>query len=127
MMIIATTDALVEDGQSAPTTNSETGRDPQAGRPVRRRFTAEYKRRIVAEYDPAPAGSKGQVLRREGLFDSSVKQWRAQIEAGTLGRGGQGKASGGHIGGTGALRRAGKADRQARVGRCPEGHGHRRS
>ena len=31
------------------------------------------------------AGKKGRVLRREGLYDSSVKQWRAQIEAGTLG------------------------------------------
>ena len=57
----------------------------RAGRPVRRTFSAEYKRRIVAEYDQAPAGQKGRVLRREGLYDSSVKQWRAQIEAGTLG------------------------------------------
>lgn len=89
MTITATSDAAVEAWQSAPSTTALTeqgGVAPRAGRPARRTFTAEYKRRIVAEYDQAPAGSKGQVLRREGLYDSSVKQWRAQIEAGTLGR-----------------------------------------
>lgn len=89
MTITATTDAAVEASQSAPPTTASTEQaveGPRAGRPARRSFTAEYKRRIVAEYDQAPAGSKGQVLRREGLYDSSVKQWRAQIEAGTLGR-----------------------------------------
>lgn len=88
MTITATSDAAVEASQQAPTTAlTERGVvAPRAGRPARRTFTAEYKRRIVAEYDQAAAGSKGQVLRREGLYDSSVKQWRAQIEAGTLGR-----------------------------------------
>ncbi|WP_010539514.1 transposase [Dietzia alimentaria] len=89
MTIIATTEGAVEASEQAPATAStqQTAvESPRAGRSARRTFTAEYKRRIVAEYDQAPAGSKGQVLRREGLYDSSVKQWRAQIEAGTLGR-----------------------------------------
>ena len=58
---------------------------PRAGRLARRSFTIEYKRKIVAEYDAAPTGSKGAVLRRERLYDSHVTEWRAQIAAGTLG------------------------------------------
>ena len=58
---------------------------PRAGRPARRHFSTEYKRRILAEYDSAPVGSKGLVLRREGLYDASVKRWRTQLEDGTLG------------------------------------------
>lgn len=61
---------------------SESG--PRSGRAKRRTFSTEFKRRIVAEYDAAPAGSKGAVLRRERLYDSHVQEWRAQIEAGTL-------------------------------------------
>src|SRR5690625_556010 len=57
---------------------------PRAGRATRRTFSAEYKRAIVAEYDAAPKGSKGAVLRRERLYDSHVKEWRAAIQAGTL-------------------------------------------
>lgn len=86
MTITATTDAAMEASQTTPTTSTqETVETPRTGRPTRRTFTAEYKRRIVAEYDQAPTGEKGRVLRREGLYESSVKQWRAQIEAGTLG------------------------------------------
>jgi transposase len=58
---------------------------PRSGRSVRRSFTVEYKRRIVAEYEAAPVGSKGAVLRRERLYDSHVLEWRAAIRAGTLG------------------------------------------
>lgn len=57
---------------------------PRGGRAKRRTFTAEFKRRVVAEYDAAPMGSKGAVLRRERLYDSHVQEWRAAIEAGTL-------------------------------------------
>lgn len=57
---------------------------PRAGRAVRRTFSVEYKKRIVAEYDAAPVGTKGAVLRRERLYDSHVKEWRAAIAAGTL-------------------------------------------
>lgn len=57
---------------------------PREGRAKRRTFTAEFKRRVVAEYDAAPQGCKGAVLRRERLYDSHVQEWRAAIEAGTL-------------------------------------------
>ena len=65
-----------------PATPSATG--PRQGRAKRRTFTTEYKRRIVAEYDAAPTGTKGAVLRRERLNDSHVQEWRAAITAGTL-------------------------------------------
>jgi transposase-like protein len=57
---------------------------PRAGRAVRRVFSAEYKAAIVAEYDAAPVGDKGAVLRRERLYDSHLQEWRAAQRAGTL-------------------------------------------
>ncbi len=46
-------------------------------RPVRRTYTAEYKRRIVAEADAASEpGVIGALLRREGLYSSLLSQWR---------------------------------------------------
>jgi hypothetical protein len=40
--------------------------DPEVPeRARRRRFTAQYKLDVVAEYDAAPSGEKGAVLRRE--------------------------------------------------------------
>jgi transposase len=54
--------------------------DP-APRPVRRSFTAEYRARVVAEYDAAPRGEKSAVLRREGLYQSQVSEWSAARDA----------------------------------------------
>jgi len=54
------------DGESA-TGSPEEVVDP-AARPVRRSCTAEYRARLVAEYEAAPRGKKGGVLRREGLY-----------------------------------------------------------
>jgi transposase len=48
--------------------------DP-AARPVRRSFTAEYRARVVAEYEAAPHGQKAAVLRREGLYQSQIREW----------------------------------------------------
>jgi transposase-like protein len=52
--------------------------DPEVlGRPVRRRFTAEYKRRILAEVDAAVgSGAVGRIIRREGLYSSQLTTWR---------------------------------------------------
>ncbi len=52
----------------------EAASDP-AARPVRRSFTAEYRARVVAEYEAAPHGSKAAVLRREGLYQSQIREW----------------------------------------------------
>jgi transposase-like protein len=59
--------------------------DPEVpARAKRRTFTAQYKLDIVAEYDAAPDGEKGAVLRREGLYSSHVVDWRKSRDAGAL-------------------------------------------
>lgn len=57
---------------------------PRANRSARRTFTTEFKRAVIQEYDAAPNGSKGAVLRRERLYDSHLQEWRAAFNAGTL-------------------------------------------
>jgi transposase-like protein len=56
--------------------------DPEVvARPKRRRFTAEYKLRILKEADACRApGEIGALLRREGLYSSHLVQWRRQRE-----------------------------------------------
>lgn len=46
----------------------------------RRRFTAEYKLRILAEADEASktSGGVGALLRREGLYSSHLVNWRRE-------------------------------------------------
>src|SRR3989304_3061016 len=60
--------------------------DPEvAERAARRRFTAEYKRRVLQEADAcAGAGGLGGLLRRAGLDSSHLTTWRRQREQGTL-------------------------------------------
>lgn len=56
-----------------------------SGRPLRRRFTAEYKVRILEEADGCNLpGQLGALLRREGLYSSSLSMWRRQRREGTL-------------------------------------------
>lgn len=52
--------------------------DDPAARPRRRTFNAEYKARILAEYDALATGSteRGALLRREGLYTSHIAEWR---------------------------------------------------
>jgi transposase-like protein len=52
---------------------------------VRRRFTAEYKLRILCEADRcAESGQLGALLRREGLYSSHLSTWRQHRDEGTL-------------------------------------------
>ena len=54
-------------------------------KPVRRRFTAEYKLRILGEADACrQSGQLGALLRREGLYASLLTSWRRQRDAGAL-------------------------------------------
>ncbi len=48
----------------------------------RRRFIAEYKRRILREADACDRGELGALLRREGLSSSHLIQWRRARDAG---------------------------------------------
>jgi len=54
-------------------------------KPVRRRFLAEYKIRVLREADRCTQpGQLGALLRREGLYSSHLSTWRQQREEGTL-------------------------------------------
>jgi len=68
--------------------NSERKRavDPQVpAKAARRRFSGEYKQRIVREADAArDAGEIGTLLRREGLYSSHLVTWRRARERGEL-------------------------------------------
>lgn len=51
----------------------------------RRKFTAKYKLRILAEADACTQpGQIGALLRREGLYSSNLTTWRQQREKGIL-------------------------------------------
>lgn len=54
--------------------------DP-AARAVRRMFTAEYRNRIIDEYERAAHGEKSAVLRREGLYQSQLREWTLARDA----------------------------------------------
>ena len=50
----------------------------------RRRFTPEYKLRIVQEAESCSPGELGAMLRREGLYFSNLTCWRRQVAEGQL-------------------------------------------
>jgi len=55
-------------------------------RPRRRTFTAQDKLRILAETDrAAEKGGVGAILRREGIYSSTLTDWRRLRDAGTVG------------------------------------------
>ena len=60
--------------------------DPElVQRARRRRFSAEYKLRVLREADACSApGEIGALLRREGLYTSHLTAWRKQREQGAL-------------------------------------------
>jgi transposase len=60
--------------------------DPElVERAQRRRFTAEYKLRILREADACTKqGEIGELLRREGLYTSHLTYWRKQRRDGAL-------------------------------------------
>src|SRR5260370_41673030 len=86
----------------------------------RRRFTTEYKRRIVREANGCrKPGELGALLRREGLYSSHLAAWRAAGARGApaaRGHGERGPRDG----------RPGGAGRGA-VARRPVGHAPRRA
>ncbi len=67
-------------------TRAEGVPDPEvAEKPKRRRFSAEYRLRIVREADSCKeSGEIGALLRREGLYSSLLTAWRRQRDAGAL-------------------------------------------
>lgn len=70
--------------RSAVTGETKTLPDPEVlAKAQRRQFTADYKKRILAEADSAhESGAIGALLRREGLYSSHLTHWRQQRDLG---------------------------------------------
>jgi transposase len=67
-------------GPGAPTPDPEV-----AAKPRRRRFTAEYRLRILEEAERCTmSGEVGQLLRRQGLYSSHLTAWRKTRRDGAL-------------------------------------------
>lgn len=47
-------------------------------RPRRRKFTAAYKEKILKEADASTKGQVAALLRREGLYASTLQKWRRE-------------------------------------------------
>lgn len=43
-----------------------------------RTFSAAYKKKILADLEGLSQSERGALLRREGLYDSLIRKWRAQ-------------------------------------------------
>ena len=86
-METAETSAAVEEASLSGSVRLTTVRpDPEVvERPVRRTFTAEFKRRVVEEAEACrQPGEVGALLRRQGLYSSHLVAWRRQWKAGSL-------------------------------------------
>ena len=67
-------------GRGAPRPKPEV-----VARAQRRRFTAEYKLKVLAQSDAAKdSGDIGALLRREGLYCSHLTHWRQERKSGIL-------------------------------------------
>lgn len=49
-----------------------------------RHFSAEYKLRVLNEYESLDRQGKGALLRREGLYTALISEWRKQRDKGAL-------------------------------------------
>ena len=66
--------------------NGRAPHDPEVvAKPERRRYSAEYKQKILEEADACEEpGDIGAMLRREGLYSSLLTSWRKQRDDGAL-------------------------------------------
>jgi transposase len=53
-------------------------------RPANRRFSKEYKLRILQEVEHCSEGQIGALLRREGIYSSHLSRWRKKRDQGAL-------------------------------------------
>ena len=75
-----------DDGTVTAVSAASTPSPEMSDRPRRRTFTAQTKLRILAEVDSATGnGGIGAILRREGLYSSTLADWRRQRDSGALG------------------------------------------
>jgi transposase-like protein len=67
-----------------PVLVSEPAEPEVSERATRRVFSAQYKLKILAEYERRDRDGKSALLRREGLYTSSISEWRKQRDEGAL-------------------------------------------
>jgi transposase len=73
---------VVTDRHAVPVSEPTEPEIPE--RATRRVFSAQYKLRILAEYERRDRDGRGALLRREGLYTSSISEWRKQRDEGAL-------------------------------------------
>jgi len=68
------------------TAEKKVEKDPEVmQKAARRRFTADYKRRIALEAESCTEpGEIGALLRREGIYSSVLARWRRQLREESL-------------------------------------------
>ena len=59
--------------------DSHVSPDPKLERRSRRNFSPEYKIKIIGLADACSHGELGPLLRREGLYNGQLKQWREEL------------------------------------------------
>jgi len=55
---------------------------PELEKRTRRRFTMDYKLKIIAQAEACEHGEIGALLRREKLYSSQLAQWRRELAQG---------------------------------------------
>src|SRR5258707_7955234 len=74
--------SVVPDWHAVPV--SEPAEPEVIERATRRVFSAQYKLRILAEYERRDRDGNSALLRREGLYTSSISERRRQRDEGAL-------------------------------------------
>lgn len=59
--------------------DSNVSPDPKLEKRSRRNFPPEYKLKIISLADACAHGELGPLLRREGLYNGQLKQWREEL------------------------------------------------
>jgi len=60
------------------TSSTQITPEPSLEKRTRRKFTTEYKLRIIAEADTCQYGELGALLRRENLYSNQLSDWRRE-------------------------------------------------
>jgi transposase-like protein len=72
----------VHDGKSAHSFVASSADPEVPAKPQRRKFSAEDKKRILEEVDAVTEhGAIGALLRREGIYSSTLYSWRKERDA----------------------------------------------
>ena len=77
------TTAVVDGVHTGGMTEEPDPEVPPRAKPPKR-YSAQYKLRVLAEYEGLDKAGKGALLRREGLYTSLISEWRKQRDRGAL-------------------------------------------